>query len=156
MVCYWSISARLPYTFLLPFVLRPATFVHAETLGGTRGIGRREERWEKEEHGSPTQEFRVPRAPHGFPKLREEKHPLTPSFFFFLSRISRKVFARERKVEEPLWNISWSQCSIQRENCFFLWLKLNFFRLQILLLYFNIFSYFAVKMVTWIVHLYSL
>lgn len=147
MVCYWSISARLPYTFLLPFVLRPATFVHAEDVGWYTRV--REER--ERESGGREKSTAVPRRNSAYPAHRTDsrssgrKNTLLPISFFFLSRISRKVFAGERKGEEPLWNISWSQSSIT-ERSFFLWLKLNLFRWQILL-YPNIFNYFAIKII---------
>lgn len=148
MVCYWSISARLPYTFLLPFVLRPATFVHAEDVGWYTRI--REERGAVGERRARQSHAGIPRTPRTarIPEAPREKAPLSFFFlFFFLSR-SREKFLQEREREgvEPLWNISWSQSSIQRKERFFLWLKFNLFRWQ-MLLYPNIFSYFAIKVV---------
>lgn len=52
------------------------------------------------EHGSPTQEFRVPRAPRGFLKLREKKTPSLPlSFFFYRESCENFLGERERGGE---------------------------------------------------------
>lgn len=116
MVCYWSISARLPYTFLLPFVLRPATFVHTEDVGWYTRDREEGERWES----TAQSHTGIPRTPRiaWIPETLGEKTPLL-LFFVFLSRISRKVSAREKARRAAVKYFVVTELDTERRTLFF-------------------------------------
>ena len=147
MVCYWSISARLPYTFLLPFVLRPATFVHAEDVGwytrGERSDGR------KKSTAVPRRNSAYPAHRTDSRSFKRKKNTLLPPvflffYFFFIKNLTKSFCKREKKGEEPLWNISWSQSSKRKINAsFYDWSQLLL--IKQILLYPNIYNYFFIN-----------
>lgn len=134
---HFSSSFRPSSCYLRP--CRGRWVVH-EDSGGKRSGGRKKS-------------TAVPRRNSAYPAHRTDsrssERKSTPVLLFFFYQDLAKSFCkreREREGVEPLWNISWSQSSIQRKERFFLWLKFNLFRWQ-MLLYPNIFSYFAIKVV---------
>lgn len=156
MVCYWSISARLPYTFLLPFVLRLAAFVHADNVGWyTRdpgGRGGRATAVPRRNSAYPAYPAQIPETPG------EKKNTLFPlclfSFFsfFFLSRISPKVSAREKERRATVKYFVVTELDMKRDAFFFLMIELNPFHLtHIHMRHYIIFKYFQLLFLLFIV-----